>query len=520
MSGNIIEIFLKVAMRHDNKPAIIQGDRVVTYQQMLTDVRRIAGYLRKRGLRPGSRALIFVPMSIDLYEILLGVFYLGGVAVFIDAWADRNRLAAACKMAAPDVFIGTTRAQLLRLVSSEIRAIPVKLRSNVSAWHGEGPPPEHAPADPDMPALVTFTTGSTGAPKGARRSHRFLVAQHRALMESLPADNDDIDMPVLPVFTLSNLAAGITTVVPPVDPRSVEEFKPGSVVRDIRRWSVTSSSGSPAFYNRLAGYCLEKNDPLPTLRRIFTGGAPVFPRQAERLLKAFPGTEITVVYGSTEAEPISTVPASELVWRAREDAHEGLLVGRPVDAIEVAIVPISEGPVELREGKSMDSLALPPGNAGEICVAGEHVLREYYGGEEIIRATKIRDGAKLWHRTGDAGYLNDDGELFLLGRARQSFQHQGRRIFPFPVEARLQDLPGVVIGTILRMDNSLVIVIEPEKGADAGAIKEDISGTGIPFDSIRMLDAIPRDPRHNSKIDYGELKKMIEQSNGENIRTR
>lgn len=510
MSGNIIEIFLEVAARHSSKPAIIQGDRVVTYEQLLADVQRIAGYLRKRGLQSGSRVLIFVPMSIDLYEILLGVFYLGGVAVFIDAWADRKRLAAACRMAPPDMFIGTTRAHLLRLLSSQIRAIPVKLRSNVSAWNSEGLFPDPVLVDPDMPALVTFTTGSTGMPKGARRSHRFLVAQHRALTESLPADAGDIDMPVLPVFTLSNLAAGITTVIPPVDPRSVEEFDPSAVVHDIHRWSVTSSSGSPAFYNRLAEYCLAQNTELPTLRRIFTGGAPVFPRLAEQMLKAFPTTEITIVYGSTEAEPISTVPASEFVRRTDGSSKEGLLVGRPVQAIEVAIVPIIDGPVELREGQEMSSLMLQADVAGEICVAGNHVLREYYGGEEIIRATKIRDAERLWHRTGDAGYLTKEGELFLLGRARQSFEHQGRRIFPFPVEARLQELRGVVIGTILRIDDNLLIVVELEKDVNVRAIESDIRDAGIPFNSVRMLNAIPRDPRHNSKIDYEKLRKMVE----------
>lgn len=510
MNGNIIGIFHDVAGRCPEKLAIVQGDRALTYGDLRHDVLRIASYLRDRGVGPGSRVLLFVPMSIDLYMLLLAIFHLGATAIFIDAWADRKRLAAACRTARPTAFIGTGRAQLLRLISPEIRAIPLKLRANPAAWHATGAAPDPAAVDPDAPALVTFTTGSTGAPKGAKRSHRFLTAQHRALVESLRPAADDVDMPVLPIFALSNLAAGITTVLPPVDPRSVEKFDPEAVVREIRRRNVTTSSGSPAFYGRLAGHCLEHGMELRGLRRIFLGGAPVFPELATKLLEAFPATIVTIVYGSTEAEPISTLPAVELV-RRQEPTGSGLPVGRPVPSVEAAILPITDGPIELHDGETVAALALPAGEAGEICVAGEHVLREYYGGEDQLRATKIRAGGRLWHRTGDAGYLDEAGELVLLGRVRQSFEHEGRRIFPFPVEAFLQQLDGIAIGTIFRAGEKLVVVVEPEPGVhvEPHILCEKLREAAIPFDSIRILDALPRDPRHHSKIDYERLKNDI-----------
>src|SRR5690606_12400836 len=125
------------------------------------------------------RVLLFIPMSIDLYVALLGVMHAGATAVFVDAWADRRRLDAAVAAARPDLFVGPPKAHLLRLISPSVRRLS-------RTWMAGGPafplrrderaaiPP--ATADGDSPALVTFTTGSTGAPKAAARTHRFLWA--------------------------------------------------------------------------------------------------------------------------------------------------------------------------------------------------------------------------------------------------------------------------------------------------------------------------------------------------------
>ncbi|MEO5931436.1 MAG: AMP-binding protein, partial [Candidatus Kapaibacterium sp.] len=363
---------------------------------------------------------------------------------------------------------------------------------------------------PDDPALVTMTTGSTGTPKGARRTHRFLVAQHDALVRSLGSSAEDIDMPLLPVFVLSNLALGATTVIPPVDPRNVESFDPSAVVDVIRRAGVTTTSGSPVFYDLLARYCVERNVALPTLRALALGGAPVFPPLAASLVAAFPNVEITIVYGSTEAEPISTITAGELL---RDSAlpRRGLPVGTPTPDIEVLILPIREE--LLAENRAeLERLRLPAEEIGEICVAGEHVLKEYYGDPEVWRKNKIFVGDEVWHRTGDAGYLDAGGKLYLAGRVRQSFIHGGERIFVFPIEERLLEMEGVAAGTIIQLGERLVVVVEPAPGRKltVAEIEMMMAKAGIPYDTVMSFRAIPRDPRHRSKIDYDRLRELVE----------
>jgi acyl-CoA synthetase (AMP-forming)/AMP-acid ligase II len=509
MSGNIIEIFRRNAALLPAKAAIIEGGRGVSYEALHRDVERVATLLRERGVRKEDAVLIFVPMSIELYTLLLATFHCGATAVFIDAWAGRARIDAACRMLPIRAFVGVPKAHLLRLVSREIRRIPVKLFANLAAWHPRSSVPiDPAVVDPDDAALVTFTTGSTGAPKAARRSHRFLMAQHAALVASLDSGADEIDMPLLPIFPLSNLASGATTVLPPVDPRSVEKFDPGAVLDLIVKETVVTTTGSPAFYARLADHLLAHPSRVATLRSIFLGGAPVFPRLAARLRAAFPSCAITVVYGATEAEPISMITVDDLLVAAERERH-GLPVGRPVPFIDLRIMPIARGSIAPGGEEEFEAMALPPGEIGEICVAGEHVLGEYLGDPAAWLPNKIAVGDRLWHRTGDAGYLDAEGTLFLAGRVSQSFIHAGERIFVLPVEERLQGIEAIALGTIMEHEGALVVAVELREAIGVEELRAEIVRLGIPFDDVMILRPLPRDPRHHSKIDYARLRATI-----------
>src|SRR5262249_39755270 len=117
-------------------------------------------------------------------------------------------------------------------------------------------------------ALVTFTTGSTGTPKAAVRSHAFLWAQHLALQDHLRLPQDDVDLPTLPGFVLNNLAVGCTTVLPDFDPRRPADIDPAAIHRQMTAERVTTTGGSPAFYERLATWCRAQGQRLP-LRALF-----------------------------------------------------------------------------------------------------------------------------------------------------------------------------------------------------------------------------------------------------------
>jgi acyl-CoA synthetase (AMP-forming)/AMP-acid ligase II len=152
---------------------------------------------------------------------------------------------------------------------------------------------------------------------------------------------------------------------------------------------------------------------------------------------------------------------------------------------------------------------LPPGEIGEICVTGDHVLKEYVGGEEIWRENKIPVSGEVWHRTGDAGYRDESGMLWLVGRARQGFMHHGRWHFPFIVEDRLSRVEGVAAGTVVVAGGEPVAAVELRGPIDASTLLTRLQSAGIPCERVVVVDAIPRDPRHRSKIDYDKLGRMV-----------
>jgi len=501
--------FLAILFDHAQKqgahPALRHKGRVMTYGELAEEVSRTAGGLARRGIGQGDRVLLFVPMSIPLYVLLLAIWHRGATAVFLDAWADRRRLEHAITLADCKAFIGIFKTHLFRLVSPALRSIPIKL---FSGWIRPGDSPPVTSVASDQTALLTFTTGSTGTPKGADRTVGFLLAQHQALGHHLSPRNDEVDLTALPIFVLTNIASGITSVIPDMDHRHPESIDPAVLLGELDTNRVTRACGSPVLFERLAVHCEDTGTSPRTLQRIFLGGAPVFPDLAERLVRAFPDVEVEIVFGSTEAEPISRIDAATVARSRITSPDQGLPVGRPVDEIDCRILEIQDGSISVSSVAELDRMTLPSGAVGEICVRGDHVLKGYFNNPKAGRENKILVEKAVWHRTGDAGYLDNRGELFLMGRVGSRFDRDGRRYFVFPLESMLGDIPGVTLATYLTHGDRLILAYEGT--AEKTELLRRIEDGPFPKPDRIMALLIPRDPRHNSKIDYGKLRVQIE----------
>lgn len=529
MNPNLAARLAGRAAMHPERTAIVEGfgaaARRLTFGELDRRVRALAAGLARRGIGPGDPVLLFVPMSADLYVALLAVLHRGATAVFVDAWADRGRLDAAVRIARPRAFIGTPKAHLLRLISPAVRRIPVALAAGrrtlpLRRHELRGAADDAVRVEGGAHALVTFTTGSTGAPKAAARSHDFLWAQHLALRDHLQPAEDDVDMPTLPVFVLNNLASGIPSVLPDFDPRRPADIHPARIHRQMRAEGVTTSSGSPSFYDRLGRWCADTGNRIP-LRRLFTGGAPVQVPLA-RVLDAAVDGEPNVVYGSSEAEPIAGIGARELIAAdeaARADAAHpgGICVGRPVPRIALRLLRAEDGPVAL-DGGGWAAWEVGPGEVGEVAVAGEHVLAGYLNDPEAERQNKVRDGGRVWHRTGDAAWVDGEGRLWLMGRVKERVRRAGRVWWGGAAEARALNAAGVRHAAYLGIpDDALgqraLLVVETASGALAHAEREALVRALGPFpvDEVRALRHIPRDPRHASKTDTGALRKVLQE---------
>ncbi|RYD37533.1 MAG: hypothetical protein EOP85_17515 [Verrucomicrobiaceae bacterium] len=281
-----------------------------------------------------------------------------------------------------------------------------------------------------------------------------------------------------------------------------------AIASQCTRFHVTRCAASPAFFEGLLA------GGIPSLRKVYTGGAPVFPDLLRRLRAALPDAVIDSVYGSTEAEPIAHFPAHEANGETDGLTRQGggLCSGIPVPEIELRIVSDRWGsPLTGNE-----IISLSAGEAGEIIVRGDHVLRGYLGGSGDGE-TKIPDGGTVWHRTGDAGWLDSRGRVWLLGRCAEKLPPYPATAgipsdalsYPFAIECALRELfPGIRMAALeWKGQRSLVVgkLCDPESTA---AIRASAAVFGI--HQIIHLASIPLDRRHNAKIDYPALRELLE----------
>jgi acyl-CoA synthetase (AMP-forming)/AMP-acid ligase II len=219
------------------------------------------------------------------------------------------------------------------------------------------------------------------------------------------------------------------------------------------------------------------------------------------------------VYGSTEAEPIAHVTWREITETDREAMRTGagLLTGQPVPSIQLRILPDRWGqPIAPLTSSQLDVLALPLGEPGEIVVSGPHVLTGYLHGQGD-EETKFDVDGRRWHRTGDAGYLDADGRLWLLGRCSARIDDGHGRVYPFAVECALDGIAGVRRTAFLAHAGRRLLVAELEQGASPQT-RDTLRAAcrwALP-DDIRIVDRIPVDARHNAKIDYPALRKLLD----------
>jgi olefin beta-lactone synthetase len=505
------------ALQHDS----------ITFGLLAHKIGCIAGGLRALGLIPGDRVLIFLPMSPELYLAMFGVLQIGAVAVFLDSWARKDQLGLCSKTAGPKAVISLEAAFTMFGMVPEVEAIPLKIvaGSHTGTYDADlsslSEAPSESPIEPvysGTPALITFTTGSSGTPKGAVRTHQFLAAQHKALDACITYAEDDSDLPTFPIFSLNNLAAGITTVLPAIDLASPSPQDPCMIARQITSARVTCCTLSPSILINLAEYCRTTGHSLSGLARIVTGGAPISKEDIAGIRAAAPGSEIRILYGSTEVEPIASVGADEIL---NNDGREGVLVGTISADLDFRFIRIHREPVELKEDEWKD-WDTARGEIGELLVSGPHVCQEYYNNPAAFMAAKIRERTgKIWHRTGDLGFLDEGDRLWLVGRVHNAIMRQGRYLFPVRAERLLRNLHFVRQAAYVGMADPLLgekacAVISLHQGYDPSALalyKEEVSRIlreqGIPLDDIRVLDEIPMDPRHHSKVEYSRLKNML-----------
>jgi long-chain acyl-CoA synthetase len=470
------------ARRFPDRPYLVQGGRKVTFADHERLVGAAAAVMRRHGVEKGSPVLLFGANSIEWVVAYWAILAAGGVVVLGNAWWSEDEMAHAVTTSDPALVVGD-EIRLARLRGE----LPVLALSALAELIGEesGDPDGDAsePAQEDDPAVVVFTSGTTGLPKGAVLSHRAIVSTLQSLLERthrLPNANSPPPSPScsllsLPMFHVGGLQQIITPMATGGSIVFTEgRFDPERIVAQILKEGIRVWSAVPTMVTRVMDY-LEQNGhpPLSSIRTLGLGGAPVPQELRERVLTWFPSVtrSLAVTYGLSEAcGVVATGAGEEILGRPGS-------VGRPLVTSTISIADPDEA-----------------GN-GEILVRSASLMLGYWCRPEGAGGPVTWDpgpiGPGRWLATGDVGRLDQDGFLFVTDRSKDIVIRGGENIATPYVEGRLSSHPAVAQVAVLGLPHpslgeelAAVVVLHPGQevtGDELGAFaRETLARFEIP----------------------------------------
>lgn len=432
----ISEVISSAAAQAPERTAVVFGERRVTYAELDALVSRVAEGLRRRGLQPGDRVMTLMPNSLDIVIGHCGVIRAGGAAVPLNVMSQAHELR----------HIGTdTRARFLvadpglwadrSAVAAELPALEgvVQVRElldEVTAAPGAG---GSASARLDDIASIIYTSGTTGRPKGATQTHRSILASVVANCTRNKLSSVDRLLCALPLFNnfalsvvmLSAFWRGATLVV-------VDRFEARKVLDTIARERCTYFAGTPTMYSYLLQTFEPGRDDVSSLRVTNSGGAACAPALARSVEQTFEVAHLDG-YGQTEACGFTTLNPAVGVRKPSS-------VGPPLGNVWVRVVDEND-----RD--------LPRGQVGEIVQRGEPFSIHGYWKNPEANAAAYRGG---WFHSGDLGYLDDDGYLYVVDRKQDLIITGGSNIYPAEVEDVLAGNPKVALCALVGVPDEVM----------------------------------------------------------------
>ncbi len=419
----------------------IKTKNKITFSQMDIRSDKICTYFEKKGLKKGDKIVIFIPIGVEFYLILTAILKMGMQAVFIDPYADTEYINKCCETVSPEGIVGSGKTILKGFFLKGIRKIRKKINYVKMLEQAEGLPPMkkkkikkyeriEEQINEKTPALISFTNENTDFPKVITKTQGFLLGQYNVLEKNVKFEKETSVYSSFPVFALFHMAMGNTTFISDIDLRKPVEANLEDIIRQIKANKIQNIMLSPVIFEQIADYSEGKKVQLKDVKNIYIYEAPVFPKLMEKIRKIFTEAEIRVLYGMSEAGPISILNFEDIAEEDIENMKKGagLLVGKTVDEIELKI------------------------EENEIFVRGENVINEY---------TDIQENSKdKWYRTEDMGYIDGKGRLMLLGKVKRQIKIGENVYYPLAIETAFSFCKALKKSVLTLKNDNLCLIVE------------------------------------------------------------
>jgi acyl-CoA synthetase (AMP-forming)/AMP-acid ligase II/pimeloyl-ACP methyl ester carboxylesterase len=530
---NLGDEFASIAASQPDVPAIIttkhgkvrHSYETLTFAEVQERAAQYAAGMRQYGIQRGSTALVLVKPMPDFVPAFLALFKVGAVPVALDRGPSRKQTLRSIEQIGPKVLIGIPVAHALRIFYPKtFRSVTHPVTAGRSVLIG-GPTLESwrgLPNDADSGTstmaedelAIIFTTGSTGPPKGVAYQQKNAAAIVQIVKEALGVGRGEVCLACYPAFAMHFIGAGATVVMPDMDPRFPANADPKCLLEIIRDQKPATAFMQIPVIRNLQKYCEDRGEKIPHLRKILTTGASVsvdMVRAVHRVL-AEPDGDLHIMYGATEALCVSFATGRELL--AREEAMNdgrGTYLGRSPESVTVKVIHIQDEPIEQWD----ESMIVSQGEIGELCVSGPVVTPEYRNQPEATNKAKIKGGNGLWHRMGDAGYLDPNGGIWYCGRITHRVPVEDGHLYPDLIEPIFNRHPAVRRSALVGVPipgskfKRPVVVVEPNEPdhGDWDQLQIELQAIASSSTVARMIKTVlvhkepfPVDIRHNAKI--------------------
>jgi long-chain acyl-CoA synthetase len=457
--------------------AVVCGGERWTYAELGGRCRRLAGAMAKLGLAPGDRVGVVGLNSARYLELYLGLPAAGFVLVPVNSRLAPAEMRAIFDDAGVSAVFADAEYPGAAAVP-QVLSLPGDYEDLIAAA-GEAPLGEGVAGD-DL-AVLFYTSGTTGAAKGAMHTHRSLVTSALHFMAAWPFDRQTRWLVASPMFhtggvigTLATVWAGGTHVIMP-------KFDPGVALELIEREAVTHTLLVPTMLAAAASAQLAGPRDVSSLRYLSHGASPISAETLRRARRAFPGAELLHVYGTTEATPITTLLPHEERFLDTPQVHS---CGQPAVGVEIRVVDSS-------------GTEVAAGTVGEIEVRSTSVMTGYWR-KPGPTAAVLGDG---WYRTGDLGYRDGESYLYLVDRAKDMIVSGGENIYSTEVEDALAAHAAVEEVAVFgvpdpRWGEAVYAVVVPREPVSAGELaahcRERIAGFKVPRQIELRPDPLPK----------------------------
>ena len=461
-----------------NRTALVSEGRQFTHRELQSRCRRLAAVLKEKGAEPGDRIAILAANTNHYIESYITIPAAGYVIVPLNTRHAEPELRYAIEDAGASILLTDRDPGALSELCETVVMIPEEYETLIEAADeaelGVG-------ITEDSLAGLFYTGGTTGASKGVMLTHRNLIANTFNFMTMAPPAADSVYLIMAPLFH----AAGSNGVLGGIWTGScqiaLKVFDPATALDFIEEYRVTHTLGVPTMIAAIAELQHAQPRDTSTLHMVAHGGSPIATEVVRRATEAFPTAEFVHVYGMTEASPLVTGLRNEgnLLGHDRSRSCGQALIGVQVKIIDEAGVEV------------------PCGEVGELAARGSNIMKGYWRKPEQTEEV-LKDG---WYRSGDMGYMDDEGFVFLVDRAKDMIVSGGENVYCTEVEEALYKHPAVLEAAVFGVPDedwgeAVHAVVVPRESVTADELiafcREHIAGYKLPKAITLSTEELPK----------------------------